>query len=296
MDPEREIEKLLRAYAQKRRADAGDPLKLHPANRRLLQGEVSQRSPKPAAGGAFWSLLALFRRPAFVLGVVAVALVGVSLFLPALSSAKKKAQSIGTLSNLKQIGLAAQMVAEDNAGRLPASLDDLSNTLGTRAALTDTISGKPFVYVASGKDLKTLSSNTVLAYSPENKNRRAVLFADGRVALVSKENFDALTNQRQVEFALADKVAREDLARATVNAPAVAGTPSPVAMAQAAMPSAAPPVATGEFEMKTSGITATQSFVQTGAAANLQNQYRNVAASARTAPVLQSFQVLQNGD
>ena len=47
MEPERKIEKLLRAYAQKRRAAAGDPLKLHPATRRLLQDEVSRRAPKP---------------------------------------------------------------------------------------------------------------------------------------------------------------------------------------------------------------------------------------------------------
>ena len=39
-----------------------------------------------------------------------------------------------------------------------------------------------------------------------------------------------------------------------------------------------------------------QSFVQTGVAANQQNLYRNVSAAAQTAPVLQSFQVLQNGD
>ena len=42
MEPERNIEKLLRAFAKKRRADAGDPLKLHPALRRQLQAEVAR--------------------------------------------------------------------------------------------------------------------------------------------------------------------------------------------------------------------------------------------------------------
>ena len=42
MEEERKIEKLLRAYAKKRRADAGDPLKLHPAPRRQLQDEVAR--------------------------------------------------------------------------------------------------------------------------------------------------------------------------------------------------------------------------------------------------------------
>jgi hypothetical protein len=288
MEPEREIEKLLRAYVAKRRAAAGDPLKLQPATRRRLQGEAAStlrpdKTGTREAGGTLWSLLALFRRPAFVLGVVVVALVGVSLFLPALGSAKKKAQSVGTLIQLRQIGMAAQMAAENNHGRLPASLDELSDTLGTSNALTDSVSGKPFVYVAGGKDLKTLSSNAVLAYSPENKNGRAVLFADGRVALVAKGNFAMLTNPTPVEFALADKVERQQLAKAPVNAPAVAATPPPAQLVS------------GGLEMQKSGVTASQSFAQT-AAGNQQNLYRNVSTAAQTAPVLQSFQVLQNGD
>ena len=46
MEPERKIEKLLRAYAKKRRAQAGDPLKLHPATRRLLQDEIARNAPQ----------------------------------------------------------------------------------------------------------------------------------------------------------------------------------------------------------------------------------------------------------
>ena len=40
-EPERPIEKLLRDAAQKRRDEAGAPLELHSATRRLLQGEVA---------------------------------------------------------------------------------------------------------------------------------------------------------------------------------------------------------------------------------------------------------------
>jgi hypothetical protein len=45
MDEERPIEKLLRRYARKRKDDAGAPLELHPATRRLLQEEVSRQYP-----------------------------------------------------------------------------------------------------------------------------------------------------------------------------------------------------------------------------------------------------------
>jgi hypothetical protein len=43
MNDDRPIEKLLRRYAKKRRADAGPPVGLHPATRRLLQGEVARQ-------------------------------------------------------------------------------------------------------------------------------------------------------------------------------------------------------------------------------------------------------------
>jgi hypothetical protein len=43
-------------------------------------------------------------------------------------------------------------------------------------------------------------------------------------------------------------------------------------------------------------LTASQNFVQAGGASNLQNLFRNDSVSARTVPVLLSFQVQQNGD
>ena len=175
MEPERKIEKLLRAYAKKRRAEAGDPLKLHPANRRLLLGEAAstlrsgtatedgRRAPAqappeaaprrgPGEGSLFLLLLALFRRRlVFALCVIAIAFLGASMFLPALSSAKKKAQSVSAMSNLRQIGMAARQYAEDNKDVLPASLDELTNELGTGSVLIDPATGKPFVYAGGRK-------------------------------------------------------------------------------------------------------------------------------------------------
>ncbi len=272
MEPERKIEKLLRAYARKRRAAAGDPLELHPAMRRQLQDEVSRQELKPEAEEASLSLWQLFRQQwAFLLGFALMAFLGAMLLLPALSGAKHKANSINAMNNLKQIGMAAQTAAENNNGRLPESLDELSSTLGTKSVLTDSVSGKPFVYIAAGKDLKTLSGNTVLAYSPSDQNGRAVLFADGRVQLVANGSFTALTNRESPELALTENVTREEPAKTAINAPNAAAAPS-------------------------SGGTISQSFASTAAAAESQNLYKNVSVSAQTAPVMQSFQVLQNGD
>jgi hypothetical protein len=67
MNDERPIEKLLRRYAKKRRDDAGAPVELHPATRRMLQGEVARRFSKRAAvrkgeATTFAQVLKLWRR------------------------------------------------------------------------------------------------------------------------------------------------------------------------------------------------------------------------------------------
>src|SRR5258707_3387232 len=119
MEPERKIEKLLRAYAKKRRADAGDAFKLHPATRRLLQAEVARNKSKPDEDEADVSLWELFRRQWAFLTVFALMIFfGAALFLPALGKAKKKAQSVTAVNSLKQIGVAAQMAAAENNGKL----------------------------------------------------------------------------------------------------------------------------------------------------------------------------------
>lgn len=52
-EPEHNMDKTLKAYAEQRRAQAGAPAELHPATRRLLHGEIA-RQRKPAAASASW--------------------------------------------------------------------------------------------------------------------------------------------------------------------------------------------------------------------------------------------------
>jgi len=197
MEPERKIEKLLRAYAKKRRTKAGDAFALHPATRRLLQTEVDKQfagSPEEESV----SLWQLFRQQWAVLAGFALVIFFVAtMFLPVLSSAKKKAQSASAISNLRQIGAAAQIAAVDNNGRLPATLGELTNNhLLSEKLLTDPVSGKPFVFAAGGEKLDALASNAVLAYSPEDKKGRAVLLADGSVQMMDQKQFDDLEQRR----------------------------------------------------------------------------------------------------
>jgi hypothetical protein len=82
MNSERPIEKLLRAFARKRRDQAGQGFELHPAARRLLQGEVARRygragsAPAPRGWARFWP------RVAFAAATLAVLVFAVVLVLP----------------------------------------------------------------------------------------------------------------------------------------------------------------------------------------------------------------------
>ncbi len=78
MEPERKIEKLLRAFANKRRSQAGEPMELPPTVRQELQREVARRGSAKEAGGFFSGILSGLR-PKLAFGVCFVA-VGVALF------------------------------------------------------------------------------------------------------------------------------------------------------------------------------------------------------------------------
>jgi hypothetical protein len=304
MEEERKIEKLLRAYAKKRRADAGDPLKLHPAARRLLQDEVKRLKPKPDEDDSM-SLWELFRQQwVFLLGFALIVFFVATMFLPALSSAKKKAASVSALNNLKQIGFAVQLAAGDANGRLPASLDALTNQLDSPAVLTDPQSGKPFVYVAGNEDLGALRTNTVLAYSPEDKNGRAVLLADGTVERVDRARFRELTNQPVLELALAKDRSIEGFGGAGIPAPVAApSSPMPVTadtLSQTADNSAkmAPVTALANNSLMKAERPKLQAVQQLAQAQfkSIENLFRNNSAAAKTSPVLANFQVRQTGN
>src|SRR5436190_9784425 len=96
MEPERQIEKVLRTFAKKRREQAGPPFELHPADRRLLQGEVARQKSKPRDERNFFlTWLALVRpRLSFILCVLAISAVGLWFVLPLFSTAKSRSMRV----------------------------------------------------------------------------------------------------------------------------------------------------------------------------------------------------------
>ena len=100
MAEERDIEKQLRGYAEQRRREAGAPLEMHPATRRLLQDEVRRTHKKPAEATKKTSLFASwwFRIAAGACVVVLAAAV----FLPALSRSKSKSMRLAQNLGLRE--------------------------------------------------------------------------------------------------------------------------------------------------------------------------------------------------
>lgn len=331
MEPERNIEKRLRAYAKKRRAQAGDPLELHPATRRLLQGEIARNAPKPDDEDASLSLWELFRQQwAVLLGFALMVFFVATLLLPGLGAAKNKAQKTTamTKSHLIEIGTALRMFAEDNQERLPASLDELTNELQLDLASTifiDPQNGRRFVYVGGGKYLGNLPSNSMLAYSPTDKKGRTVLFADGRVEVINGARFSELTNREVQELAFAKDSARRQLAETpkeisaasgiAAASPPISGQPkaennrkelklgdlaiaAPGAGELAANAPAAPAAPTATMDRLATAQTSGIQFASAAShnfAMGLQNAFKNTITPAQAVPVLVNFQVQQNG-
>jgi hypothetical protein len=83
-EPERPIERLLRAAAQKRRDDAGAPFQLHPADRRRLQGEIARKfaPPQPERRLFAQTLAQLWPRLAGGVAMLAVICLAVWVLVP----------------------------------------------------------------------------------------------------------------------------------------------------------------------------------------------------------------------
>lgn len=177
-----------------------------------------------------------FQGAVTVVVVFAIVTVLAGMMLPALARAKAKSTRVMAISNLKQIGLASMIWAQDNGGYLPPSFEAMKSELGSEKILLDPNSGQRFVYVGSGK--KADNVDAIVAYSPSDMNGRAVVFADGSVQQMTSEKFQEAL-QRDAAIPRAVTAANPPPPPAGTNS---RGQPAPAAVATA-LP--AKPAATG---------------------------------------------------
>jgi hypothetical protein len=241
MEEERKIEKWLRSYARKRRSQAKDSFGLHPATRRLLQDEIARKGPAPEEDDSLSLWEVLRQQWTWLLAFTACIFLVATIFMPAVYKAREKARNTLGLAQLKQVGAAVQMSAANNQGRLPPSLDDLTNGYLAKDDLIVPKSGQPIVYVGAGKNLHGLSSNTVLAYSENNKDTRDVLFANGRTEMVDRKKFEEVTNQDLSQAVAMNSAGSLPPGSSPLNARQMASPPTESAAPSVAFPSAAPP-------------------------------------------------------
>jgi prepilin-type processing-associated H-X9-DG protein len=121
------------------------------------------------------------------IGVLLVPVIVLAILLPPLGAARELSCEAVCFSNVRRIGLACQMYADDYSGSLPQSIDLLTNYVD---------SSKPFIcpsakdrthfsYELTGVTQKWGGTNDVvlLEVEPRHRGRRTVLYGDGRVEL-----------------------------------------------------------------------------------------------------------------
>ncbi len=158
----------------------------------------------------------------WTVGIVVIGGMLISVMLPSLCRSRETANRVKCYSNLRSIGQAITLYAQDNGGQYPPSLAVLAgqvdisptamicpssndekssatNTAGVvgelTAAETDAAGHKhclSYVYVGRKLNAKTISAETILVYEPltnHDGDGTSVLFGDGHVEFIDKRSW-----------------------------------------------------------------------------------------------------------
>jgi hypothetical protein len=317
MEPERKIEKWLKAYAKKRRTQAGEPFKLPPATRRLLQSEVARDQPKPEDEDESVSLWEIIRQQwAILLSFAAcIFLVGM-IFFHSVSEANKRAE-LAKVSGTKEIGSNLPAVASE---------DKFQSSLGEKKDLGlahHGLAGEPTNPVLLADNQKAMV-NRDTEYSTNNAPSPTVaMTVTPSAAPAVSESIQATPLEVSPGAAAAPSppiveggdytmTRRPESSVAVSNGlnGSYASRPAPPLVAAAApggsfpnsqlaeqsseaIPAAAPPV---EMPPSEQNAVTFSSQIASRKVEETQLAFKNSVAPSRMAPVLENFQMQQNGN
>jgi len=130
------------------------------------------------------------------LGAVAGGAIGAGILMPALARSRQQARHAVSMTNMKQLGLAVIMYADEHDGKLPDSLEQAKQYYKDSKVLESPLkpkgfAGPSYIYV-SGQTMNTGSPATqIVAYeNPEYcKDTINALFLDGHVERMQRDRF-----------------------------------------------------------------------------------------------------------
>ncbi len=120
-----------------------------------------------------------------LLVVIAIIAILAALLLPALAAAKRKAQRINCISNLKQVGIAFRLWEGDNGDRYPMAVTTIQN------------GAKEKVYSASGLALAGYGLTNVFVVMSNELSTPKILLCPSDSTRNAQTNFAALTHNDQ---------------------------------------------------------------------------------------------------
>ncbi len=135
-EPEREIEKQLRDYARRRREQSGAPMDLHPATRRLLQGEVARAHFARGMGSVSPRRFSKWRLQ-WLAGLATVCVIALAVILPSALKTTNRDKStmdlakntdVPRLAGAKSEGVSPQPVNEPAGTAAPTPAAPESST------------------------------------------------------------------------------------------------------------------------------------------------------------------------
>lgn len=301
MEPERKIEKWLRAYAKKRKGQAGGLFDLHPATRRLLHGEIArntlEREGKDDETASLWKV---FRRGwAYLLGFALCIFLIAAVFFHELNSSnnlsasKQIAQSTAAPADLAQFSKDTRSQA--NNEKIPETPGALAtNAPLSQKLLTDSFAAgrseitndEAFYRLTNNTTPPTLAYNTSAAAQPAAIPQPATPMPSDGSKAASPTGTPPPPEVASVSPAVAPPPP------STMAGENSAAAPAP---AQELTSAAMQPALAGTTEVSMLSGRKTVQAASRQKLASLQNRFKNTSAT-RDIPVLTKFQVQQNGN